>query len=88
MYLGSDGKYHLRLHDCAGQKIVIPQPLANVLARRCDVCGTPQEYEAAQQQGGAVCDVCGGTGKIQSYYAGKITCLKCGGTGYAADARR
>ena len=49
MFLGSDGKYHLRLHGCAGQKIVVPQPLSAVLARRCEECGTAQEYEAAQQ---------------------------------------
>jgi hypothetical protein len=49
MYLGSDGKYHLRLHGCAGQKIVVPQPLSAVLTRRCDECGTAQEFEAAQQ---------------------------------------
>ena len=46
LYLGTDGRIHTKLHNCAGQEIIIPIPLGRVLTLRCIECGTPQEYEA------------------------------------------
>ena len=42
--LGSDGKYHTKLHDCIMQEIVIPIPISQLLENRCNKCGTEKDY--------------------------------------------
>lgn len=44
LYLGADGKFHLRKHGNI-QKITVDLPLGFILSHRCHECGAAFEYE-------------------------------------------